>query len=67
VLVKRLDCGDRGFEHEHNLKPLSFGIIIVHVARNEISFYRPLFPQLLQGAAAIKAGDALHVYRPRVD
>ncbi len=38
VLVKRLECdvfvtADRGFEHEHNLKSLSFGIIILHVER----------------------------------
>jgi hypothetical protein len=49
VLVKRLECdvfvtADRGFEHEHDLKSLPFGIIIVHMARNKITFYRPLFP-----------------------
>jgi hypothetical protein len=27
---------DQGFEHEHNLKKLSFGIVIVHVARNRM-------------------------------
>jgi hypothetical protein len=52
VLVKQLACdvlitADRGFEYEHDLKSLSFGIVIVHVARNKIAFYRPLFPQLL--------------------
>ena len=40
VLVKQLDCdvfitAERGFEHEHDLKSLSFGIVIVHVARNK--------------------------------
>jgi hypothetical protein len=48
VLVKQLECdvfvtADKGFEHEHDLKSLSFGIVIVHVARNKIAFYRPLF------------------------
>jgi hypothetical protein len=62
VLVKQLECdvfitADRGFEHEHNLKSLAFGIVIVHVARNKIAFYRPLFPQLLQAVAPIKADD----------
>ncbi len=51
--VKRLACdvfvtADRGFEHEHDLKSLSFGIVILHVARNKIVFYRPLFVPLLQ-------------------
>jgi hypothetical protein len=27
---------DKGFEHEHNLKKLSFGIIIIHVAKNRM-------------------------------
>jgi hypothetical protein len=72
VLVKQLECdvfvtADRGFEHEHDLKSLSFGIVIVHVARNKITFYRPLFPQLLQAVATIWAGDVVHVYGPPVD
>ena len=72
VLVKQLECdvfvtADRGFEHEHNLKSLWFGIVIVHVARNKISFYRSLFPQLLDAVVTIKAGDVVHVYGPPVD
>lgn len=54
----------RGFEHEHDLKSLSFGIVIVHVERNTITFYRPIFPQLLQAVAMIRAGDVVHVYGP---
>jgi hypothetical protein len=67
VLVTQLECdvfitADRGFEHEHDLKSLSFGIVIVHVTRNKITFYRPLFPQLLQTVATIGAGDVVHIY-----
>jgi hypothetical protein len=36
---------------------LSFGIAIVHVARNKITLYRPLFPRLLQAVATIRAGE----------
>jgi hypothetical protein len=72
VLVMQLECdvfitADRGFEHEHDLKSLSFGIIIVHVVRNKITFYRPLFPPLLQAVATIRAGEVVHVYGPAVD
>lgn len=68
VLVKQLDCdvfvtADRGFEHEHNLKSLSFGIVIVHVPRNKIDFYRPLFPQLLKATKRISPGQVVHVPR----
>ena len=67
MLVKRLECdvfitADRGFEHEHNLKSLPFGIVIVHVTRNKITFYRPLFAQLLNAVATIRAGEVVHVY-----
>jgi hypothetical protein len=72
VLVKQLECdvlitADRGFEHEHNLKSLSFGIVIVHVIRNKITFYRPLFPQLLKAVATVGAGNVVHVYGPDMD
>src|SRR4051812_49076009 len=72
VLVKQLErdvfiTADRGFEHEHDLKTLSFGIVIVHVIRNEITFYRPLFPELLNAVATITAGNVVHVYCPAED
>jgi len=66
VLVKQLDCdvlitADRGFEHEHNLNMLPFGIVIVHVLRNKIVFYRPLFPRLVEAVLTIQAGEVVHV------
>lgn len=53
ILIRRLRCdvfvtADRGFEFEHNLSSLSFGIAIVHVARNKVALYRPIYPQLLK-------------------
>jgi hypothetical protein len=72
ILVKRLECdvfvtADRGFEHEHNLRLLPFGIVVIHVVRNKITFYRPLFPQLLQAVATIRAGEVVHVHGPALD
>ena len=72
MLVKRLECdvfitADLGFEHEHNLKSLPFGIVIVHVTRNKITFYRPVFLQLLNAVATIRASEVVHVYGPAVD
>lgn len=66
VLVKQLECdvfvtADHGFEHQHNLKPLPFGIVVVHVVRNKIAFYRPLFPQLRYAIATVGAGQVVHV------
>lgn len=52
---------DQGFEHEHNLKKLTFGIVIVHVSRNRMEYYSPMFPALLAAVERIKAGEVVHV------
>lgn len=52
---------DKGFEHEHNLKKLSFGIVIVHVARNRMEYFRPLFKALLDAVEQVKPGQVVHV------
>ncbi len=69
VLVKKLDCdvfvtADRGFLHQHKLKSLPFGIVIVHVDRNKIDFYRPLFPQLRNAITTVTPGHVIHVSGP---
>jgi len=57
---------DQGFEHEHNLKKLSFGIVIVHVARNRMEHYRPLFSVLLDAVERVQPGQVIHVSAPPV-
>jgi hypothetical protein len=52
---------DGGFEHEHNLRKLSFGIVIVHVARNKVEFYYALRSELLDAVARVKPGEVVHV------
>jgi len=52
---------DKGFEHEHNLRKLTFGIVIVHVPRNRMEYYRPLFPALVDAVERVKAGEIVHV------
>ncbi len=55
---------DKGFEHEQNLKRLAFGIVIVHVKRNRMEYYLPLFPALAVAVERVKAGEVLHVSAP---
>jgi hypothetical protein len=57
---------DKGFEHEHNLRKLTFGIVIVHVPRNRMEYYRPLFPALVDAVERVKAGEIVHVSAPPV-
>jgi len=55
--------GDHGqrFEHEHNLKKLALGIVIVHVERNRMEYYRALFADLAEAVEHIKPGEVVHV------
>jgi predicted nuclease of predicted toxin-antitoxin system len=54
---------DRGFEFEHNLSRLTFGIVIVQVARNRLEDYRALFSALASAAETVLAGEVIHVGR----
>jgi predicted nuclease of predicted toxin-antitoxin system len=38
---------DKGFEFEHNLKKLSFGIIVMTAANNQMSSYERLMEELV--------------------
>ena len=68
VLVGRLQdqfdvlvTTDQGFEHQQNLKALRFGILIIHVLRNKVEFYRPLFGKMQAAVAEIKPGEVIHI------
>ena len=52
---------DRGFEFEHNLKKLKFGIVIAHVSKNRIEYYRPLFADLVAAVESVGVGEVKHV------
>lgn len=53
---------DRGFEHAHNLKRLTFGIVIIQVQRNRMEYYRPLFKAILDAVEHVKPGQVIHVF-----
>jgi hypothetical protein len=55
---------DQGVEHQQNLKSLTFGLLIVHVPRNKVEFYRPLFAHLAKAARRVKPGEAIHIRTP---
>jgi len=53
---------DRGFEFQHNLSKLTFGIVIVHPIRNRREDYESLANALRQTVETIQPGSVLHVY-----
>jgi hypothetical protein len=56
---------DRGFEFQHNVRKLSIGIVIVHVVRNKVEFYRKLTDDLQIAVDDAKPGVVTHVPQQR--
>jgi len=52
---------DQGFEHEHNLSSLGFGIVIVHVPRNRLAYYEVIREKISQALSSIRPGEVIHV------
>ena len=52
---------DQGFEHQQNLNKLRFGLLIIHVERNKVDFYRPLFEQMRSALSELDSGQVIHV------
>lgn len=53
---------DRNLERHVNPAKLKLGIIIAHVASNEICSYQSIFTALLDAATNIRAGEILYVH-----
>ena len=52
---------DRGFEFQHNLKKLTFGIVIIHATRNRKEDYQPLAEALGRAIETVQPGQVTHV------
>ena len=53
---------DRGFEFQQNLRKLVFGLVIVHVARNKVEFYREIAEALREAVTEAGPGRVIHVW-----
>jgi len=52
---------DQGFEHEHNLSSLGFGIVIVRVHRNRFAYYQAIQEKIRHAVSSVRPGEAVHV------
>ena len=52
---------DQGFEHEHNLSSLEFGIVIVHVPRNRLAHYVAIREEIYRAVSRIRPAEVIHV------
>lgn len=55
---------DKGFEFEHDLKRLLFGIILLSTKNNQMSSYERLLSDLVHAVQTILPGQLIHVMDP---
>src|SRR5437764_10063296 len=55
---------DKGFEFEHNLKELSFGIIVLTAGNNQMPSYERLLEELVRQIERVSSGHVVHVVDP---
>jgi predicted nuclease of predicted toxin-antitoxin system len=55
---------DKGFEFEHDLKKLSFGIIVLTTANNQMPSYERVLEELVRQIRHLSPGHAVHVIDP---
>ena len=68
VLIPRIEGSydvfltiDKGFEFEHDLKKLSFGIIVLTTANNQMPSYERVLEELVRQIQHLSPGQAVHV------
>ena len=57
---------DKGFEFEHNLEKLSFGIIVLEAANNQMPSYERLLDELLQQIQTAAPGRVVRISDPQL-
>ena len=56
---------DKGFEFEHNLKELAFGIVIIETRNNQMPSYERVLEVLARQITDVTAGQVMHVRDPQ--
>jgi predicted nuclease of predicted toxin-antitoxin system len=52
---------DRGLEFQQNLARFQIGIVVVHVAKNQFTYYRSLHESLMKAVCEVGPGQVIHV------
>jgi hypothetical protein len=52
---------DQGFEHQHNVSLLGFGIVIVHVPRNRLAHYEAIRETISRAVSSVRPGEVIRV------
>jgi predicted nuclease of predicted toxin-antitoxin system len=52
---------DKGFEFEHDLKDLPFGIVVIETANNQMASYERVLDELISEIQRVEPGTVTHV------
>jgi predicted nuclease of predicted toxin-antitoxin system len=55
---------DKGFEHEHNVEKLTFAVVVLETANNQMPSYERLFEDLIRQIQSAAPGQVLRVRDP---
>jgi mannitol/fructose-specific phosphotransferase system IIA component (Ntr-type) len=56
---------DKGFEFEHDLKKLSFGIVVLETANNQMRSYKRVMQELIRLIQCVAPGQVVRVSDPQ--
>jgi hypothetical protein len=57
---------DRGLEFQQNIAKFRIGILVVHVPKNQIAYYRAIRKELVAALPRVRPGAVLHVSAPPI-
>jgi hypothetical protein len=55
---------DKGFEFEHNMKKLSFGVIVLETANNQMPSYERVLEELIRLIQCVAPGQVVRISDP---
>ena len=55
---------DRGLEFQQNLAEFRIGVIVAHVPKNQLPYFRVIQKELLTAIERVRPGEVIHVRKP---
>jgi hypothetical protein len=55
---------DCGIEFQQNIAKFRIGIVVVHVPKNQIAYYRANRMELRDALAKVRSGEVVHIATP---
>ena|ERR1700694_1444095 len=55
---------DTSLEYQQNLAVLTLGVVVLHVPKNQLAYYRLIREDILRAAEKARAGEVIHVKAP---